>query len=337
MIVTLGTTPAIQRVMVYHSPVKIDAVNRTGTVMVAPAGKAINAAHVARALCKSSTEQVCTIGFLGQDDAGSKLMTESLTAKGIAHSFVNCINPGIRVCVTVVDVASHTCTELVEESRPVSDGGAYDELLVVLRRTLEANANVRALVLAGSMPPDGPPDFYSKCVSIALSIRPNLACIVDAKGESLLLACQERPLLIKPNLAELQATLTAAGCGNLSLEESDDAAIFAGMKRLLAVSGAPQWILVTRGPRPVLLAGVDGCFTLSVPTLSADDLINPIGSGDATAAGIAMGIERGYTVLEAARLGVACGVANATTILAGHVEATTVERLLEHIHLTRVE
>jgi tagatose 6-phosphate kinase len=57
-------------------------------------------------------------------------------------------------------------------------------------------------------------------------------------------------------------------------------------------------------------------------------VVSPIGSGDATAAGIMAGLADGMDVPTACKLGVACGAANAMTPLAGHVERADVERLV---------
>jgi tagatose 6-phosphate kinase len=54
---------------------------------------------------------------------------------------------------------------------------------------------------------------------------------------------------------------------------------------------------------------------------------NPIGSGDAMMAGIAVGLERGESVTEAVRLGIACGAANAMTAEPGVVRLADMQRL----------
>jgi tagatose 6-phosphate kinase len=54
---------------------------------------------------------------------------------------------------------------------------------------------------------------------------------------------------------------------------------------------------------------------------------NPIGSGDAMMAGIAVGLVRGQPILEAVRFGAACGAANAMTAEPGFVRMRDVQRL----------
>jgi len=70
------------------------------------------------------------------------------------------------------------------------------------------------------------------------------------------------------------------------------------------VRGA-RWTVITDGAKAV--HATDGSSKLSLnikpPHVKAK---NPIGSGDAMLAGIAVGLTQGKTMLEAVRLGVAC-------------------------------
>jgi tagatose 6-phosphate kinase len=67
----------------------------------------------------------------------------------------------------------------------------------------------------------------------------------------------------------------------------------------------------------------------------AVEAVNPIGSGDAFAAGMAAAIARGEGVEGQLRLGTACAVANAMTAMAGTVVRADVERLAREVGVTR--
>jgi len=62
MILCIGTTPAAQRVMVFHR-LTLDAVNRATTTLDGAAGKSVNVAKVLQAL----GEHPVAAGFLGGD------------------------------------------------------------------------------------------------------------------------------------------------------------------------------------------------------------------------------------------------------------------------------
>jgi tagatose 6-phosphate kinase len=64
--------------------------------------------------------------------------------------------------------------------------------------------------------------------------------------------------------------------------------------------------------------------------------INPIGSGDAFAAGLAASISRGEPFTDSLRWAAACGASNALTPLAGEVRREDVDRLLREVRVEPV-
>src|ERR1700733_9421480 len=115
MILFLGTTLALQRTMRFDRVVP-DAVNRARQTHQYASGKSINAARVARTLGQGAL----ALGFLG--GPSGQFIRGDLDAAGIAHDFVEVPWP-TRTCVTVIDAAAGTATELIEESPAV--GGQY--------------------------------------------------------------------------------------------------------------------------------------------------------------------------------------------------------------------
>jgi tagatose 6-phosphate kinase len=308
MIITLGTTPAVQRVMRFGQ-LTVDAVNRATSVTEAAAGKAVNVAKVAAAL----GQQVLALGLLG-GDRGETIIA-NLEQLGVRHEFVP-VAPATRMCVTLVDESAGTTTELVEESSPV-EAGDYERLLELLSANLHG---ARVLVLSGTLTPGGPTGFYRNCVARASAA--GVATILDAKGEALLAALSAHPTVVKPNLAELSQTLATPLVSDVEIRD--------GARRLVA--GGAGWALVTRGPQPAILTDGESSWTIRTPAVKA---VNPIGSGDAVAAGLAAGLARGLTMPEACRLGIACGAANAMTALAGEVHPADVEALLPQVRVER--
>ena len=64
--------------------------------------------------------------------------------------------------------------------------------------------------------------------------------------------------------------------------------------------------------------------------------LNPIGSGDAMAGGIAHGLREGWELRDAVRLGVACGTANALTLRNGEIRPADVPRIAEAVEIERL-
>jgi tagatose 6-phosphate kinase len=287
---------------------EIDAVNRASAVHEYASGKSINAARVAHAL----GEAVLATGFLGGDRG--RFIRADLDRAEIAHDFIE-VEPATRLCTTVIDESRHTATELLEESQPVPRD-AYDVLIEKLA-TLVNRAQV--VVMSGRLTIGADPDFYARVVALATSAH----CIIDVTGPPLLAALEKRPFLVKPNRAELAETLEA---------EIDDTESQRGAMRELVARGA-RWVVVTAGTDPILITNGKQFWQIDVPRVHA---VNPIGSGDAFAAGIAVGITRGMDVPESCRLGTACAVANAMTPYAGHVDRSEVDRQLARLKLAQV-
>jgi tagatose 6-phosphate kinase len=304
MILTLGTTPAVQRSMIFER-FTIDSTNRTSQVQQYASGKSINAARVLHTL---GTSVFCT-GFVG-GDTGQFLLND-LDQAEIPHCFIR-VDAPTRVCTTVVDRATGTATELIEESRPVA-AHAYGQLLLKLRQELK---RANGLLLCGSLPPGAPADFYADCVNAA--VVADKFVVLDATGEPLRGALKYRPTVIKPNLQELSQTVRA------SVETDDE--IKSAIRQLLSMG--PRWAVVTNGAKQTVASDGKEFWKISTPAVAA---LSPIGSGDSFAAGLAGGLAAGQAVPEACKLAAACGAANAMTDKAGFVDAAEVERLTQRV------
>src|SRR5690349_1574364 len=185
MILCVGTTPVMQRSMVFDS-LTLDEVNRAVDVSDYASGKSINVAKVAHTL----GEEVLATGFLGGDNG--RFIRQDLNDLGVAHDFVG-VEPRTRMCVTVIDRKSGAVTELVEESREV-ESIAWETLRT---RVTDLLPESKLLVLSGSLPPKAPQDFYAFCIERASAA--NVRTILDASGEPLRQALPRKPFVVKPN------------------------------------------------------------------------------------------------------------------------------------------
>jgi tagatose 6-phosphate kinase len=307
MILCLGTTPAVQRVMTFDR-LHVDGVNRARAVSQSASGKSLNVARVIRTL----GEDAIATGFVGGDAAA--FIRKDLDAAGIAHHFVE-VEPTTRTCVTVIDESAGTATELIEESKQVEPEAWYrltDKLEALLPRA-------SALVLSGTLTPVAPQDFYARCVTQAFNH--GVKTIVDATGEPLRLALGAKPYVAKPNRGEIGRTL--------GVDTSTEKGLRDGARQL--ISRGAEWTVVTMGDAGVMVSDGKTFWRVTVPHV---DVISPIGSGDAFAAGLAVGLERGQPVNEAVILATACGSANALTALPGFVRPEDIERLQRAITIT---
>jgi tagatose 6-phosphate kinase len=320
MILCIGTTPALQRVMVFRR-LELDAVNRAARTLDGVAGKSINVAKVLSAM----GEQPVAVGFLGGDSG--KTVRAWLVARGIESDFVT-VKPLTRQCTTVIDEATGEITELVEESRAVT-AEDYEQLMAVIRSRLARTSHVggyapsdcRAAIMSGTLTPGGPVGFYFHCTRLAREAG-GLA-IVDAQGPALVEALKAAPSLIKPNRAELAATVG---------RELNSEGEVVGAMREMRERGAER-VVVTAGKEAALAFDGRKFWRVVSPRIKA---VNPIGSGDAFTAGLASRLVKGADLPEACRWGAAMGAANALTLMAGEVDAEEVERLAKEVRVEEI-
>jgi tagatose 6-phosphate kinase len=309
MILCIGATPALQRVMVFKALEK-GAVNRAVETVDGIAGKSINVAKVLKAL----GENPLAAGFIG-GDRGRELK-QSVEARGIKTDFVT-VPERTRQCITVIDQTAGTQTELVEESRPVT-AAKYSRLLGIIHRHV---AKCKAVVMSGTLTPGAPEDFYLKCAK--LGVKAGALRVVDAKGPPLMAALKAGLDVVKPNRSELEATFGKA----LKTDRDVKMAV-----RRLSDRGAKN-VVVTDGSRPALAFDGTHFWRIDSPRIK---VVNPIGSGDSFTAGLVWRLIKGETLAEACRWAAACGAANALTLMAAEVTLQSVRRLWREAKVERI-
>ena len=309
MILCIGTTPAIQRVMIFRK-LTLDAVNRAVTTLDGPSGKSVNVAKVLKTL----GEHPVGTGFLGGNRG--ELLRLALAEKEVESDFVTVSTP-TRQCITVIDDSAGTHTELVEESQPVKRED-FEKLTAIIRLRMPQS---RAAVMSGTIVAGGSAAFYFDCTKLAGTA--GVFSVVDAHGTALIEALKAKPGLVKPNRSELAMTMERQLRSAADVKEA---------MCELRERGARQ-IVVTAGREPTLAFDGKKFWQVSVPEIIPK---NPIGSGDAFTAGLVSRLVRGDDLGEACRWGNAAGAANALTVMPGELNRLDVERLAKDIQVQKI-
>ena len=299
-ILCMGITPCLQRTIFFEA-LRPGQVNRAREVMVTPSGKATNVARVIQSL-GGAAELISVCG----GPTGEQFRRQ-MQADGVMFDPVETSNP-MRICQTLIDQGTGQVTELVEESSPLTPSEIES-----LFEKLEAALNqAQWLVISGSPPPQSPVTLYHDFVQLAQEA--GCCVILDSQKQPLLEALAARPWLVKLNQEELGLTI------GQDLHNNTETTVAA--QELLA-RGA-QNVVVTQGPDKVWLVNREGIQSFDPPQI---DPVNPIGSGDAMSAGIALGLSRGDSLEDALKLGMACGAANALSLTSGVVDPDVLEKL----------
>lgn len=299
-ILCLALTPCLQRTL-FFNPLCWGQVNRTARVIETASGKGVNVARVLHVL-GGNERLLCPVG-----GTTGERFTVLLEEEGLTGTLVPSAAP-TRICQTLIDEKAGQVTELVEEAAPVTS-----EVQAALRKQLVTDLQEACcLVISGSPPPDTNPTIYRDLIQLAQGR--NCRVILDTQKQPLLEALDANPWMVKLNQEELGLTLAR---DITNAEETVDAA------RVLLERGI-QNVVVTQGADRVWLINEEGVRTCQPPPIKP---VNPIGSGDAMAAGIALGVSKGESLAESLRLGIACGAANALTQTSGVVQPGAVLRL----------
>ncbi len=307
MILSAGLTPAWQQILVFDA-FRYGEVNRAKEVAWCAAGKVFNAGIGAHHLGGPSL----TLSPVG----GPALphIEAEFDALGVPYRWIE-TRAATRVCTTILDRATGTMTELVENGRPL----APDELDAFLQAYGEEASRADVAMLMGSLPQGTPDGFYRE-----LMLRTPCPAVLDFRGEGLLSVLDLKPYVIKPNREELATTF--------GRPLDDDADLMQAM-RSLNERGA-QWVVITQGAAAVWAASSDAIYRFHPPVIT--DPVNPIGSGDSMAATIAWATVAGRSLPEAVRLGIAAAAQNVRQLLPARLNPKTLEAEAAPVRIERV-
>ncbi|HWP68478.1 MAG TPA: PfkB family carbohydrate kinase [Rectinemataceae bacterium] len=291
--------PVIQKTLVFEG-LELDRVNRARVVRTDASGKGVN---VARVLSQRGAETV----HLTQAGGPNRDWFLSLcAADGLAVEWVDS-GSEVRFCSTVIDTAAKTATELVEEALPVAPG-TEERLLEGFDRLIP---RFDVLVISGTKAAG-----YSDAVIPEMVKRASargLMTLLDIKGRDLVASLPFRPAVVKPNLSEFLATFPARGGAHAS------AAVLRSHVQEYARAWKERYgseLVVTRGGATIWFSE-DGRPAEEV--VLPVEAINPTGSGDSFAAGLAFTLAAGGSLREAIREGARLGALNAANLKPGSI------------------
>jgi len=255
LIVTVTPNPSIDRTL-RIPPLQRGTVVRATSATAEPGGKGLN---VSRALASEGVE---TIAVVPVSEASAGVLAGLLGTTTPLDPVT--ITGEIRVNVSLVE-DDGTVTKINEPGPPMRG----EDVTALIDRTVEWGARARWVVGCGSLPPGAPPDLYA---TLARQAPDGVRIAVDADGEALK-ACVGFPIdLLKPNRHELEQLI---GRPLHTLGH-----IVAAARGLIEQGAAA--VLVSLGPDGAVLVDDAGAMHAEAPI---DDVVNPVGAGDALLAG----------------------------------------------------
>ncbi len=311
MILTITMNPSVD-IGYSLDTLLTNQVNRTLEVSKTAGGKGLNVTRVLKAL----QTPVTATGVLG-GELGTFIKTE-LKKLEVIDAFLTITKP-TRNCIAVMHDSGHQ-TEILEPGPSLSEaeGKAFlshlDSLL---------SADITTVTVSGSLPKGLADDFY---VRVVRHINDSgTKCVLDTSNTALLrvLESDAKPFMIKPNIEELEALL------NKTLVSTDDQ--IAALNHSLF--NGIDVIVLSKGKQGALVKWADTIYEATLPSVAA---VNPVGSGDATVAGLAFSLEQQSDPAVCIQTAMTTGVLNAMEKQTGTINRDDFDDIYRQITVTQV-
>lgn len=309
MITTISLNPSIDRTVVVDNFTQ-GGLNRVVSTHSVAAGKGINVALAVSAL---GVDAEC-IGFMYRE--GSNLFEKRLMVNSTAYNFVWC-EGSVRTNIKVFDRSKREITEINESGVQVSE----DDLKRMSELVTLHAENTDYLVLAGSLPPGCPADYYRTLIQSVEGL--GCRCILDADGDRMRYGLEAKPFMIKPNRYELEMI---TGQELKTLKDIRDAA-------LKYIDMGVSVVAVSLGAEGAMIT--DGSDAFFAPRLNIE-VKSTVGAGDSMVAGLACGFIGDNSLEDCFRMGVASATARCVTEGNRVIDKTVYKALLDMVHLERI-
>ncbi|HEM3514995.1 tagatose-6-phosphate kinase [Streptococcus suis] len=310
MILTITLNPSVD-IAYQLDTFRLDTVNRVEKVQKTAGGKGLNVTRV----LKQIGEDVVATGFIG-GELGN-YVKKQLTRNDIKNSFVE-IGNETRNCIAVLHDGKQT--EILEQGPTIQEHEALnfiEHLEIILN-------NVDVVAISGSLPKGLASNYYVKVIELCKKC--GVAVVLDCSGETLknVLESQQKPTVIKPNTEELSQLIGKNVTDDIQeLKEVLSDQLFQGI----------EWIVVSLGAKGAFAKHNDKFYRVKIPKIN---VVNPVGSGDSTVAGIAASLKHALPDVELLKNANVLGMLNAQEEQTGYVNLEHSEVLYSQIEVEEV-
>lgn len=304
MIYTVTFNPSIDYIM-FADDFELNGLNRATETFKFAGGKGINVSRVLQTLNVPSTALGFAGGFPGQ------FIDDTLKKAGIQTDFIE-IDEDTRINVKL---KTGDETEINAPGPNISQT-QFENLLRQLKQTSKKDI----VVVAGSIPKSVPKDAYEQIAKIIKQTGARL--VVDAEKDLVESVLKYNPLFIKPNKHELEVMF------DTSINSDEDVIYYA---QEIMKQGASS-VIVSLGGEGAIYVDHKHSLKASVPH---GQVVNTVGSGDSTVAGMIAGLETGLTIENAFKQAVSAGTATAFNDDLASYKA--IEDIKEHVTITTLK
>lgn len=308
MILTVTLNPSVD--ISYTIPdLRLDTTNRTDQVGKTAGGKGINVTRVIHDLNKEVTATGLIGGNLGE------AIVADLNENGIRADFLT-ISGDTRNCIAILHDGQQT--EVLESGPTVT----VDENVAFLKHFKESVNQANVITLSGSLPKGLEEDYYAKLIQITNDLDKMTVLDTSKSNLSSVLNSPYKPTVIKPNIQELSDLLDETITPDSdSLKAVLDNALFSGI----------EWIVVSLGSEGAFAKHGNQYYKVTIPSIP---VVNAVGSGDATVAGIATALEENMDDISLLKQAMTTGMLNTMESITGHIDINRYDDLFNLVTVT---
>lgn len=276
---------------------QLNSTNRVSEVTKTAGGKGLNVARVVHQL----KQPVVASGVLG-GTIGSYI-EKQLDQINIRHEFMP-IDQESRNCIAILHDDMQQ-TEILE-SGPALTQEDEGNFLKHFENSLE---NIGVVTISGSLPKGLCTGLYAKMIELAS--EKDVPVLLDSSGDPLKasLSGKHKPFLIKPNQEEI---------AQLIQKPIHDLVELQNVLATDPLFDGVEWVVISLGADGALVKHKEEFFRLTIPKIT---VVNPVGSGDSTVAGLASAIANNADDIEVMKTGMTTGMLNTMEKQTGFINA----------------
>lgn len=311
MILTITMNPSVDIAYPLNKLI-IDDINRVSNVKKTAGGKGLN---VTRGI-KFSGIPVLASGIIG--GTTGEYIKKQLDKDNIAYCFY-ITKQESRNCIAILHEGNQT--EILE-SGPELDSNDVEQFLNHYETMLE---QAKIITISGSLPQGFPIDFYVKLIE--QSEKRQIPVLLDSSGKMLYatLISKHKPYLIKPNKEELQQII------EMKIDADDTHSLIQALNHPL-LSDIPI-IVISLGKNGAFARCHHQYYQASIPQIK---VINPVGSGDITLAGLAVSLHENESIEVMLARAMTMGMLNAMESQTGFVNMRHYDHYYQQVKITKI-
>jgi 6-phosphofructokinase 2 len=283
---------------------------RCANVTIEPGGGGVNVARVVVRFGESVTAAV----FLREDSSTeflSLLTGESVSVRAVP------VSGKMRESFTAQESSTSRQFRFVLPGPTLSP----DDFAAGINQVVGLCADEQLVVLSGSCPPGVSPSDLAQLVGRIK--RAGCEVVADVPGNALAEVSAAGVLLVKPSVRELSEFAGRSLDGHDDIEQAAVDLLATGVTGAALISMGPAGLMLVRADQRTIWFHAPHVATRST-----------IGAGDSLVGGVAVALQRGATLPEACRFGVAAGTAATLATGTGLCQAVDVDRLVRDVLIT---